>query len=922
MTMIGVPVLLLSWLLTYVATTELSAVESSKAAVGTGQAVVEAPAPEPFTQLDGAGFGMASGHGDGDTPPAATPVPGYAEDPTAAIGRLVGGRAVALNQAGAKVSTDGDPIEVRVAGIGVRPGDDLGTRAHLTSGRWPTGPTEVAVTNWGVARGLPSTGTVRIELAKKDIRTFTIVGTADAIADLRVYAAPILADLVRLPEGPAQGWLVTDRAPVGWPDIDRLNAHGIVVQSPTAAAQPRDTGEEVSDPNAAAGVMLVAAGSTGMLLLTVLLAGPAFAVSASRSRRSLALLATNGATPAQLRRPMLAQALLLGAATAIVGTALGTGAFALLRPWFAMHVDDRAAYGLRLSPIIAAVAAAAILSAVIAALVPSRSLGRLDVGRALAGREVSPKVRASHTALGLVLLAVGAGLCLTAGDPSGTQGASVGLVGGIIAVTVGALFVVPGVLALFGHLAPRLPVTMRMAARDTARQRARTAPTVAAVMAGAALLTGTLVAIQSDNLEQRTTYVPSAAHGVGYLNGADGLNAAQTDRALSAIRQAAPALVTVPMRTLVVAKGMQSWSAPPAGPVTEVLAGRQACTAEQTLAELDGAFRPAAHCVTLGTRFSLRGQVSVAPASGLAALLHLNAQQRAAVERGALVLADPATIPAEPRPASFDRARPASVSVENGTVRLWQITGTPTAEGGLTRTAPPRTTEVPALVLQWDQFALGLESDANTGAFMASEAVERHGWFTSVNASYRVIDPTGPISPEAEARVNSAFEADAPDGSYLQMGVERGFSRGDDTVPLLIVTGVIALIILVSTLSSTALSMSEQQAMMGTLAAVGATRMTRRKIAAGQAFMLAGLGALVGCAIGLPPGIAAARTVTMTFTDAVVVADGAAVQGTLGPFIDVPWAWLGWTVLGVTLTAAAFAFASIRRTPTVTRRLG
>jgi putative ABC transport system permease protein len=106
---------------------------------------------------------------------------------------------------------------------------------------------------------------------------------------------------------------------------------------------------------------------------------------------------------------------------------------------------------------------------------------------------------------------------------------------------------------------------------------------------------------------------------------------------------------------------------------------------------------------------------------------------------------------------------------------------------------------------------------------------------------------------------------------------------------------------------------------MGTLAAVGATRMTRRKLAAAQAFHLAGLGAVVGAAIGILPGIAAARTVTTTF--------GRTYGGfsdqlpeMVGPFVVVPWLQIAAPIVVIPLVAAVFAFVSIRRAPTVTRR--
>jgi putative ABC transport system permease protein len=58
------------------------------------------------------------------------------------------------------------------------------------------------------------------------------------------------------------------------------------------------------------------------LLEVVLLAGPAFAVSARRRQRQLALVAANGGTPAHVRRMVLADGVVLGLAGAVLGLVL------------------------------------------------------------------------------------------------------------------------------------------------------------------------------------------------------------------------------------------------------------------------------------------------------------------------------------------------------------------------------------------------------------------------------------------------------------------------------------------------------------------------------------------------------------------------------------------------------------------------
>ena len=75
------------------------------------------------------------------------------------------------------------------------------------------------------------------------------------------------------------------------------------------------------------------------MLETVLLAGPAFAVGARRRRRDLALVAAAGATPAHLRRIVLADGVVLGAVAAAAGVALGVGVAAALQPLIEAHLS-------------------------------------------------------------------------------------------------------------------------------------------------------------------------------------------------------------------------------------------------------------------------------------------------------------------------------------------------------------------------------------------------------------------------------------------------------------------------------------------------------------------------------------------------------------------------------------------------------
>src|SRR5690606_25561170 len=85
------------------------------------------------------------------------------------------------------------------------------------------------------------------------------------------------------------------------------------------------------------------------------------------------------------------------------------------------------------------------------------------------------------------------------------QGGDYWVTAGSIPLVLGALFLVPTALTLAGRLSSALPVPLRMATRDAARQRTRSVPTVAAVMGGVAALTIGLIAGASDNRENLET---------------------------------------------------------------------------------------------------------------------------------------------------------------------------------------------------------------------------------------------------------------------------------------------------------------------------------------------------------------------------------------------------------------------------------
>src|SRR5205814_5172553 len=117
---------------------------------------------------------------------------------------------------------------------------------------------------------------------------------------------------------------------------------------PPKTEQYREFVENGGVPASAVLMVVLVAGLA--MLEVVLLAGPAFAVSARRRRRDLALVAAAGGTPAHLRRIVLADGVVLGAVAAAAGVALGVGVAAALQPLIEAHLSHARAGAFRAFP--------------------------------------------------------------------------------------------------------------------------------------------------------------------------------------------------------------------------------------------------------------------------------------------------------------------------------------------------------------------------------------------------------------------------------------------------------------------------------------------------------------------------------------------------------------------------------------------
>jgi putative ABC transport system permease protein len=226
---------------------------------------------------------------------------------------------------------------------------------------------------------------------------------------------------------------------------------------------------------------------SGLALFVVgLVVAAAFAVSARRQLRVIGLLsAVAGADERHVRRLAVLQGTLCGGAGVIAGFALG---FAVVETLIAPNLDDiagRVTGGVSVAPVeLASIAAMAIAATAVGAWLPGRTAARIPILAALGGRAPLRTLPATLPVRGLAMSALGTALLAVALNGGGPRGLS--LVGAVL-IVLGFVLCAPALVAVLEPLAARARGITRLAARDVARQRARTGPLVAAILAVASL---------------------------------------------------------------------------------------------------------------------------------------------------------------------------------------------------------------------------------------------------------------------------------------------------------------------------------------------------------------------------------------------------------------------------------------------------
>ncbi|WP_030453910.1 ABC transporter permease [Herbidospora cretacea] len=489
--MIGLPVLLITGLLVLYATGTVNLDEGIGARIGAADAGLVQTPPGTVVRQDRSGGSGWNGGGVERPPAGVAEITGILGPGTRLIPFGVGTIRLPSGPVTAVETDLGDPLTKGVL--------------TLAEGRLPRAG-EVVVT--------PALGLRPGDLLRPaDAPPLTVTGIVDHPHQptIRQVAGPDLPltpsrEIGSSDSGP--GWLASTPKPVTWDDVPRLNELGLVVVArdliPNRADRPAALWNTPTSIGVAVFVIMV-------VLVPVLLAGPAFAVGLRRRRRELAEIAAQGGSAGHLRLIVLADGLVLGGFATVVATGLGIGAGLLGAPVIAR-------LGGRIGPPeipwteVLYVAAIGLVPGLVAALVPAVQAGRQHTATVLAGRAPATPWRGwplVWTLIGAVLVLGG----LAASVAARRQGELVWPFVAALPIMLGLVALTPFLVWFAGRLAPRLRLPLRVAVRDAVRNRSRTVSAVAAVIAVTAAAVAVGISTESQRRDYHDSYTSARPAG-------------------------------------------------------------------------------------------------------------------------------------------------------------------------------------------------------------------------------------------------------------------------------------------------------------------------------------------------------------------------------------------------------------------------
>ncbi|WP_329384793.1 FtsX-like permease family protein [Streptomyces sp. NBC_01716] len=306
-----------------------------------------------------------------------------------------------------------------------------------------------------------------------------------------------------------------------WNMVKETNAKGATVTSRAVVLDPppdsdvalyaKEGATDRGSGSANATELAIISTIVGLAMLEIcLLAGPAFAVGARRSRRQLGLVGANGGDRHHIRAIVLSGGLVIGAVAAVVGTVLGIVLTFALQPVLEGVLGRRfGSFDLRPLELIG-IALVAVVTGLLAAIVPAVTASRQTVVASLTGRRGIRRSSRVLPMVGLGAVVLGAGIALY-GSTVSDQAMIVA--GGSALAELGVVALTPALVGLFGRIGRWLPLSPRLALRDSVRNRGRTAPAVAAVLAAVAGTVAVATYSASSDAQAEARYEPELPYG-------------------------------------------------------------------------------------------------------------------------------------------------------------------------------------------------------------------------------------------------------------------------------------------------------------------------------------------------------------------------------------------------------------------------
>ena len=385
----------------------------------------------------------------------------------------------------------------------------------LDSGRYPAGAGQVAVTS-GLARlyglGIGSTWHVPASAGAAAGRAYTVTGIVEDPSNL-------LDEFALVPPGqlaqPQQVRIFLGESLAS----AAAAAAGTVLPADAVVSTPAPEDSVISP----ATIVLIV--SVLGLAFIGLVASAAFTVLAQRRQRALGMLASLGATEADVRFVLTIDGLAGGVAGAVLGAAIAFGAWF----WYYPHLETATAH--RTDPLALPWAAIviglllAVATSVVAAAWPGRQVSKVPVVAAISGRVEPPQLVSRSLRPAVIIALVGLFLLYASGGWDGRgQDARLLIPAGLICCVIACALVAPFIVDRLARLAGRASLATRLAIRDLARYRSRSGAAMAAVSFAVFLATVTIV-IASVRYDDALDYVaPNMAANqlILYAPGNDG----------------------------------------------------------------------------------------------------------------------------------------------------------------------------------------------------------------------------------------------------------------------------------------------------------------------------------------------------------------------------------------------------------------